>query len=49
MTSPLKPGNEPDANDMSVEVAPDAIAHKPAATDPLLAEEEEATKLGDFA
>ena len=48
MTNP-KPGNEPDPGDMSVE--PDLALEKarPNPLDPLLAEEEQAAKLGDFA
>lgn len=47
MTMNPKPGNEPDASDMSIEDDLDAKVRKPA--DPDLAEEEEAARLGDFA
>jgi len=44
-----KPGNEPDAQDMSPEFDPAAEVHAAPSTDSMLAEEEEAAKLGDFA
>jgi len=48
-TSPI-PGKEPDTTDMSEEPGPAGGAIDPMPADPgLLREEEEATKLGDFA
>ena len=49
MSTNRKPGNEPDANDMSLEFDPATQAHPAPATDPVLAEEDEAARLGDFA
>ena len=48
MSTVRKPGNEPDPGDMSPEFDP-AEMRKPATTDLVPAEEEEAAKLGDFA
>jgi hypothetical protein len=47
--NPTIPGNEPDSGDMSFDPLVDPASPRHTHTDPGLAEEDEATKLGDFA
>jgi hypothetical protein len=49
MTTDPKPGSEPDPGDMSTSPETDRRTKNSPHTDPMIAEEEEAARLGDFA
>ena len=49
VTTKPKPGNQPDPADVPGTLENDGGGNNPATSDPELAEEEEAARLGDFA